>query len=702
MAFRTTAGSPFRPPPTGAAGPGAQGSGQSRLVAGLLLSVLVLVLGALAYYVSVARSLPDAGDLSERAERAQTTRILDRNGRLVAELLDPSYGRRTVVPLDRISPWLLQATIATEDSRFRRHAGVDPFAIGRAFWYAISSGRAVSGASTLEQQLVKQVFLTPERTFNRKLREAILAAEVARRYTKDQILELYVNLVYYGNYSYGIEAAAQTYFGKSAADLEVNEAALLAGLPQAPAWWDPYAYPDRAKRRQAVVLGLMVENGHITQHTADGAAAAPLGYQPVDLQFEAPHFTLLVRRQVERALGPELLSAGLTITSTLDLDLQARAETIVSDHIATLRDRGAENAAVVAMHPVTGDVLAYVGSADFNDQDIAGQIDMALAPRQPGSAIKPFVYAAAFEGIGVDSPWSPGTELDDVTTDFDDGAGGTYRPRNADGREHGRVTVREALASSYNIPAVIALQAVGTEEFKAFLPRFGFSSLEEQHFGLPAALGSIEVPLLELTAGYASLANTGHYRPPVLILAVASPDEGPLCSADSPTSCAEALALEGNPLPAGTVSVSPATALAISDTLADANARAPAFGRGSVIELTPPAAVKTGTTNDYRDSVTVGFTDDMVVGAWVGNADNRPMRDVGGIDGAAPIWRAVIAGDAGNGVAGSEATAPMRPFDETLARVATYGGHTTTSWRVRVVGRPSKRLPSILPADKDA
>ena len=625
-------------PSTARASRRARAGFQRGLLSGALAFTILAALalgGALIGYAAIASGLPAPGELTQRASRFQSTRILDREGNLLAETFDPNAGRRTAVPLSRISPYLIQATISTEDANFYRHPGVDPVALLRALYYAVREGDIVSGASTIPQQLVKMVFLSPERTLTRKISEAILSAEISRRYSKEQILEIYLNELYYGNFAYGADAAAQTYFNKSVSDLTLAEAALLAGLPQLPATYDPYTNPDRAKRRQGVVLGLMVENGFITAAEADAAWLEPLSYVPLSFKMDAPHFTLYVRQQLESTFGPEALyQTGLNVTTTLDPTLQAHAERIVAEQVAMLADRNVSNGALVAMRPENGEILAFVGSADFHNVEINGQVNMALAPRQPGSSIKPFVYLAAFEQP--DKPlaerWTPGTLIADIETAFPDGANPPYVPRNYNLREHGMVTVRSALANSYNIPAVRALQEVGLPNFLELMRRVGVTTLTRPDYGLSLSLGGGEIPLLEMTTAYGVLAAGGVYHPPVAILEITDSQGTVICRAHTDRPC--------RPLhpDSGRQVVSAVDAFLITDILSDNPARTPSFGANSVLRLNRPAAAKTGTTNDFRDNLTLGYTPQLVTGVWVGNADYTPMRNVSGITGAGPIW----------------------------------------------------------------
>ncbi len=590
----------------------------------MLLAVSLLVslgaAGAVLVYAYVAPQLPPPEELAKRAVAFSSTKIYDREGRLLYEVIPPGGGKRTVVPLGSISPYVIMATVATEDARFFQHGGVDPIAILRALWQDIRAKEIVSGASTIPQQLVRNLLLPPEekgqRTLKRKIKEAILAAEITRRYSKETILELYLNEIYYGNMAYGIEAAAQTYFGKSAAELTLAEASFLAGLPQAPARYDPYTNFRAAKARQAEVLRLMVEAGFITSEQAQQAYQEELKLVPVRFDMKAPHFVIYVRQLLEQRYGADALyRAGLRVYTTLDLRLQEMAQEIVKKQVEKIKDKNVTNGALVAIRPQTGEILVMVGSADFYDTKISGQVNMALVPRQPGSAIKPVTYLAAFE-----KGWTPATVIWDVPIEFPDG----YKPTNYDKRFHGPVTVRVALGSSYNVPAVKALQFVGIPSFLEMARRLGITSFTRSDYGLSITLGGGEVSLLELTAAYAVIANGGKRVPPVAILRVED---------------AAGRVLEEYAPPPGDQVISPQHAYLITHILADNWARTPAFGPNSVLKLPRPAAVKTGTTDDWRDGWTVGYTPDLVVGVWVGNADNSPTKRVAGVRGAGPIWR---------------------------------------------------------------
>ncbi len=605
----------------------------------LIVLICTLLLGAGGAHWLLA-DLPSPDDLSAYAT-APSSKIYDRYGRLLYEMPPPYTGLHTPVFLEEIPLALHQATIATEDANFYRHPGVDPLAILRALWYNLRAGEVRSGGSTLTQQLVRILMFTPEerteRTLRRKLREAALALQLTRRYSKDEILAFYLNEAYYGNMAYGVQAAAQAYFGKSVTDLDLAECALLAGLPQAPARYNPLLDLPRARERQSVVLDLMVDAGYVTPAEADMARREPLSFAAAPFPIRAPHFVMSVRALLERELGRERLDAGgLRIFTTLDVDLDAAARDIVRHHLGLLAtcygalDRcppgghNARNAAVVVLDPVTGEVLAMVGSPDYFSAAIDGAVNGTVALRQPGSSIKPVTYAAALaEGVV-----TPATMILDVRTVFETDDGRPYTPRNYDLRFHGPVRVREALASSYNVPAVRVLERVGVDAMARLAGRLGFTTLDDtERLGLTITLGGGEVRLLEEVAAYAAFANGGHRITPVTVLRVED---------------AEGRVLWSPPPARGEQVLDPRVAYLITDILSDDRARLPNFGEGSVLNLSRPAAVKTGTTTDFRDNWTVGYTPELVAGVWVGNADSEPMLRISGVTGAGPIWHDVM------------------------------------------------------------
>ncbi|MCK6540384.1 MAG: transglycosylase domain-containing protein, partial [Anaerolineales bacterium] len=536
----TSAPRPSQPPPNRPAISLAWMSGWGGcLVRAFVLSlfglVILAILGGSALLISyyrIARTLPGVDDLRNRTSQFETTRILDRNGNPLYEILDPNAGRRTYVPLDRISPVLIAATIATEDQDFYTHPGFDPWAIIRALWVNYRTEGQGGGASTITQQLARALLLSPEeraqRTYLRKAREIILAAEITRRYSKDEILELYLNEIYYGNLAYGIEAAAETYFGKTANQLTLGEASFLAGLPQSPAVYDIYTNREAALARQQQVLVLMfvlsqqdgciaVSNSEVPicvdQVTAVNAAneIKNRAFTPPNINARYPHWVNFVRSQLEAQYDAQTIyRSGFIVYTTIDPVLQNEAQRIVTEQVALLADKNAKNGALIAVKPSTGEILAMVGSPDFNNAAISGQVNMATSPtRQPGSSIKPITYVAAFE-----KGWTPATLIWDVPSEFPPSGDPNdprepYKPVNYDGRFHGPVTVRTALANSFNVPAVKTLQFVGVyddpntpekEGMIAMAERLGITSLTRPDYGLALTLGGGEVSLMEMTS----------------------------------------------------------------------------------------------------------------------------------------------------------------------------------------------------------
>ncbi|HQE93355.1 MAG TPA: PBP1A family penicillin-binding protein [Anaerolineae bacterium] len=583
--------------------------------------------------------LPEPDDLRAYTT-APSSKIYDRHGQLLFEMPPPYTGSHTPVTLADIPPSLIWATIATEDATFYDNPGMDAKGILRSVWINVRGGEVVAGGSTITQQVVRTVMFSAderaERTLRRKLRELLLAIRLTRRYTKDEILNLYLNETYYGNMAYGVEAAAQAYFGKHARDLDLAESALLAGLPQAPALYNPLENLEAAQERQTVVLNLMVKHGYIDADTAQLAKKEQLDFAAASFPIRAPHFVMLVRHQLERELGLARLEAGgLNVYTTLDVALTDTARDVIRHHLALLAvcqyeagcppgGRNVRNAALVALDPWTGEVVALVGSPDYFSVRIDGAVNGATALRQPGSSIKPLAYAAAFERGDI----TPATMMLDVRTAFVTREGEPYIPLNYDLTFRGPVRLREALASSYNLIAVEVLDTIGVETFTAMARRLGITTFDDpDKFGLALALGGGEVRLLELTAAYAVFANGGYAVQPVVIQRVEEASGTVLWETTSGR---------------GERVLDARVAYLITDILSDDQARIPTFGEGSVLNLTRPAAVKTGTTTQFRDNWTVGYTPDLVVGVWVGNADNETMKDVNGITGAAPIWHDVM------------------------------------------------------------
>jgi membrane peptidoglycan carboxypeptidase len=606
-------------------------------------------------YSYFSRDLPDVGTFE--AKPFGTTRIYDRNGRLLQEISDPDLGWRTNVQLDQIASLAMAATIAAEDPTFFTNPGVDPTAIARALLINYN-GQGSSGGSTITQQLVRALYpesIGNDPTIKRKAREAILAVRFSRAYSKEDTLRLYLNEIYYGNRSYGIEAASESYFNKRADELSLAEASMLAGLPQLPSYYDPRYNFAAAKERQQYVLEQMIRNGYIDRARADAAFAQPLIPLTREGRYnDAPHFVNYVRDWIERKYGAERLYRGdLQVYTTLDYDTEVAAERIVRTQVQKLKAQNATNGALVAMLPATGEILAMVGSADFYDSTIDGQVNITTSERQPGSSIKPIAYAAAFE-----KGWSPATRIMDVKSvypvtsqaygelealraqgrDPDPGrladTNSFYIPENFDLRYHGAVAVRDALAQSLNIPAVKAIQFATVDSVIDLARKMGHKTglwRGAGYYGYTLALGGGEVLPVEHTNAYATFANGGKYVPLTPIVRIVDGTTGQTLEELDRKG---ALAKAEQVVPAENV-------YQITSITTDNQARAPEYGLDNPLilpELSRPAGAKTGTTNDNRDVWTMGYTTDLAVGVWVGNSNNAKTNNVLGASGAAPIW----------------------------------------------------------------
>jgi penicillin-binding protein 1C len=551
--------------------------------------------------------------------------VLDANGGVLQR--DGKDGFRIPVTLEQVAPAVMDATIAAEDQRFEEHPGVDPLAAARA---ALSFESNPSGASTITQQLARRLYLPDDsepRLF-RKLRESVIALQLEAHQSKDEILQAYLNEVYYGRGAYGIEAAARVYFGVSARNLDVAQAAMLAGIPQLPGAYDPLDQPEAARARQRYVLSRMAATGKIDGATERAARAEELRILPSIEPAIAPHFVTYALDELYAARPDLKGKRGLVIETTLDAGLQQAAERTAQLRLDDVKEKGAGNAAVVAIEPGTGRVLAMIGSADFFDETKSGQVNMATQPRQPGSALKPFLYAAALE-----RGFTAASELLDVPTSFETPTG-IYAPGNYDRKFRGPVSLRVALASSYNVPAVRMLDQLGIDALLEMANRFGLRTLTDaEAYGLSLTLGGGDVRLIDLTNAYGALANGGKLVQP---FAVARVRDG------------FGKVLYEHPAAKAVSVLSPENAYIISDILSDPDARTPGFGAVTPLQLSFPAAVKTGTTTGFKDNWTVGYTPELAVGVWVGNADDRAMENISGVSGAAPIWRDVMETAAGH------------------------------------------------------
>lgn len=610
------------------------------IIALFLLGGIVAVL-----YFWILWDLPSI-DIIPQAVNTPSIRITDRYGKLLYEILEENTGRNFVVSLNDIPKELIDATIVTEDTHFYTNPGVDIGGIIRAIWINIRGGETIAGGSTITQQIARNLLLNPqERTINRKLRECILAWQISHKYSKDEILALYLNQIYYGGLAYGVEAASQTYFGKSVSELDLAESAMLAGIPQAPAIYNPLINFENAKERQLVVLSLMQKAGYINSEQYLSAKNEPLVLSSTPYPIEAPHFVMMVKNKLDEILFNDESqmdlknTGGITVKTTLNLDWQHIAESAVKAQILRLKSsqdglgHNVNSAALVSLDPISGDIFALVGSPDYFDASINGAINMVISPRQPGSALKPIVYAAALNPAQ-SHPWTAATMILDVSTSFTTHEGRAYTPSNYDGLEHGPVLLRQALASSLNIPAVITLNHIGLETLFNETKKLGIETLgNPNNADLSIALGGGAVRLLDLTAAYAAFTNGGYRIIPNCILEITDQNGNIIYTKQAQ--------LKNSVM-------DKRVAWLISDILSDDDARTLGFGKNSILNLGFPAAVKTGTTTNFHDNWTVGYTPDLVTGVWAGNTDYKPMRNVTGLTGAAPIWhhfmRSVLSG----------------------------------------------------------
>ncbi len=570
-------------------------------------------------------SLPSPYLLSSRTVDV-TSKIYDRNGTILYELYADQ--NRTPLTLNELPEHIKQATIAIEDRDFYKHQGFSFRAMARAFKETVFNQR-LQGGSTITQQLIKSSLLTPEIKLSRKLKEVVLAFWSERIYSKDVILEMYLNQVPYGGTAWGIEAASQTYFAKSAKQVTLAEAALLAGLPAAPTDYSPYGQnPQMAFVRQHEVLRRMVEDGYITNEQAQAAIDEKLVFSPPKTPIRAPHFVLYVKNLIEQKYGARAVErGGLRIITSLDLTLQDKAQEIVKSNIDALTRLRVGNGAAVITNPKTGEILAMVGSKDYFDTTHDGNVNVTTSLRQPGSSIKVVNYVAALE-----NGFTAASLLDDSPVVYRSPGSPPYAPVNYDGRYHGPTPLRYALGNSYNIPAVRVLNKIGVTTMIDKGKSMGIHSWdnEEDRFGLSLTLGSGEVTMLEMASVYGTLANNGRNIELTPILEITD---------------YTGHVIEKATAKAGTQAIKPGAAWIISNILSDNIARTAAFGPNSSLVIpNKTVSVKTGTTNDKRDNWTIGYTPSVVVTVWVGNNDNSPMDPylTSGITGAAPIWRALM------------------------------------------------------------
>ncbi len=610
-----------------------------KLIAGIFyISVIFILVGVLlvfSLFIYFARDLPRPERYTDRPI-TEPTKIYDRTGENVLYTI---YGeeKRDIISAEKVPQHFIDALLTAEDANFYEHIGIDPQGIIRSFLVNLRAGRTVAGGSTISQQFVRSALLTPERVIMRKVREIILTLELERRYSKDEILEFYLNQIPFGSNSYGIESATQTYFNKSAEKLSLAESATLVSLVPAPSYFSPYGDNlEELMTRKDHLLNRMFSAGLIDEETLKEAKEEELSFHISRTFLRAPHFVMQVKSHLENRYGVSFLEEeGLSVYTTIDFDLQKRAEDLIKTRVENNYRHNAYNAAMVVIDPHTGEILALVGSADYFKEPLPAGCspgvnckfdpftNVTTRDRQPGSAFKPFVYATAFEN---------GYTADDVVVDEKTNFGTTqnpYIPRNYDGLFRGEVTLREALAQSLNVPSVKVLKDMaGLKDSVENARKFGINLAHSPDFyGLPLVLGGGDVKLLEVTSAYGIFATEGYKNNPVSILKITDKD-GRVIEENKSTS-RRVLQTQ--------------TAKDITDILSDNEARAPVFGWNSSLYFpNHEVAVKTGSTQNFRDAWTVGYTSDMVVGVWVGNNDNSSMSNAPGVTVAAPLWRAFI------------------------------------------------------------
>jgi 1A family penicillin-binding protein len=582
----------------------------------------------LLYYflINILYQFPDPNQLITR-QPALTTKIYDRHNTLLYKIYRSE--NRSLVELKEIPLSLIQATIAIEDAEFYFHHGISVKGIIRALLRNLE-GEKLYGGSTITQQLVKNTLLTPERTWSRKAKEIILAVLVEKRFSKDQILQMYLNEVGYGGASYGVEEASWKYYGKTVGELNLAEAALLAGLPAAPTTYSPLGtQPEKAKERQKLVLKRMREEGFITAEQEKQAAKAVLKFVPPKTDIQAPHFVMYVKDRLVQKYGERLVEeGGLEVKTTLDLTIQEKAQAVLTAEVRGLAGLRISNGAALIIRPQSGEILAMVGSVNYFDLLADGNVNVTLRPRQPGSAIKPVTYSLALE-----KGFTPATIIPDTPITYQIPGQPPYSPKNYDSRFHGHIPLRIALGSSYNVPAVKVLSALGVENLIRRGTEMGITTWDDPaRFGLSLTLGGGEVKMTDLATAYGVLANSGRQVDlnPILTL---KNYQGEILEENRPENTRSHSVIK------------PETAFLLTDILADNAARTPAFGGNSLLNIPdhPHVAVKTGTTQNLRDNWTIGYTPDFLVAVWVGNNDNTPMSYVAsGITGASPIWNKIM------------------------------------------------------------
>lgn len=617
----------------------------SKLKISFFVLLAVLIAGSLASYFFILRDIPSTATIGA-TNYPQSTNIYDRNGKLLYTFFIKR--NQTFVPFKKFPDSLKKATIAIEDRDFYKHGAIDIKGISRAFVSTLFK-KQIQGGSTITQQLVKATVLTPEQTVTRKIREIILSFLVESVYSKDKILEMYLNQVSYGGTAWGAQAAAYVYFDKPVDKLNLAESAFLAGLPQAPSIYSPFgSRPELGEKRQLEVLASMREQEHITEAQEKVAKETPLKFSKIQNKILAPHFIFYIKDLLVQRYGQRFVEqGGLNVTTSLDLKLQEYAQASVSGELDELSNPTVTNGAALVTNPATGEVLAMVGSRDYFDDTHDGNVNVTISKRQPGSSIKPINYAT-----GLSKGYTAATPFVDQKICFANIVGqAPYCPVNYDGKFHGVQQMRFALANSFNIPAVKMLKLNGVESMIATASAMGITTFDSpDRYGLSLTLGGGEVMMTEMAEAFGVFANGG-YRIPLQPILRVDDNKGKVIAEHKPPQ---------SPI-FGKRVLAPGVAFIISEILRDNGARGQAFGANSVLKIgNYPVSVKTGTTNDYRDNWTIGYTPSYVVAVWVGNNNNKQMSGiVSGITGAAPIWHDIMA----HLLDGTKPEPPSRPDD---------------------------------------
>jgi len=591
-------------------------TGKQPLLIAILSGIALLIIIPILTYLYFVRDFTSKENVISRKNAGVL--LTDRNDKPFFTFYEAASTKS--IPFSEIPEVTKQAAIATEDRDFYNHTGFSIRGIGRAVVANLRSEELTQGGSTITQQLVKNTLLSQEKSFLRKYQELFLAIELERRFSKNDILEMYLNTAYFGEGAFGVEDASHAYFSKNASQLTLGESALLIGILPAPSALSPLSGDkEAALRHQKSVLQKMVDQGYITPELKTQAESQVITFNPQksDLNVEAPHFALMVKNELIKKYGEQRIShAGFRVKTTIDLPLQEYAERMVKNQVTRLAFNQVTNGATVVLDPKTGEILALVGSHNWYDE-VNGKINLATTPRQPGSSFKPIVYAKALEEREI----TPATVLEDKPITYPGG----YKPKNYDGRFRQKVLARFALAGSLNIPTLHVMERVGVPGALDMAERLGITSLKSpSDYGLSLALGAGEVPLLELTGAFAVFANNGQRIEPTTIISIADKRDSIIYThAPTPTRV-----------------LSEDVAFQISSILSDNAARSEVFG--NALTISRQAAVKTGTTEDYRDALTVGYTPQVVIGVWIGNNDRKPMDNVAGSLGAAPIWRLLM------------------------------------------------------------